>query len=188
MRSHQLIFRISTDQLSWLFLRWDPTFQIKIQCTLSQGEGLCHKPEPLACMPCSLSQGKGLCHKPESLACMPCSHSQEKDLVSWAWILGLHAMQPLIRKGPGVTGLNPACRKCWSLVIVSVEVQIGQCWIMNLITVLWAVRLMLSTPRNLIGRSTLLELPQHLDLCDTRPLFLAWSECGLGTRLRYRPP
>ena len=86
-------------------------------------------------------------------------------------------------------------RKCWSLVIVSVELQIAQCWIMNLITHFERYDWSTSSRFHTIPINTALRFDWPLQAsgasprirtCDTRPLLLAWAGWGLGTRLCLR--
>ena len=101
---------------------------------------------------------------------------------------------PLTRNSSGVTNLNPwACRSLWSL---SVELEIAQCWIMNLITRFerydWSIcsrfhiipiyaALRFDWPLHTSGASP------RIWTCDNRPLLLTWAGWGLGTRPSIPP-
>ena len=96
---------------------------------------------------------------------------------------------PLMRKGSGVTKMNPCMGlgKCWSLLIVSVELQIGHCSIM---TVLLAVQLKYLFPLGYYCNkchSAIWLYPSgaspRIWTCHTRPLLLVWAGWGPGTRL-----
>ena len=115
------------------------------------------------------------CQTEQLVWCPDLTLSQGKGLVSQAWILGL--AEVLI------------------LVIVSVELQIAQCWVMNLITRFERSNWNCSRFRLIPMNATLwFRWPLHASraspriwTCDTRPL-LAWAGWDLGTRLQSGRP
>ena len=107
--------------------------------------------------------------KPNLVSCPDPTLSIGKGLVTEAWIFGLVEVLKL-----------------------SVQSQAGQCWIMDLVTVLWVVQLkyLFLLPFLPINASLQFDWLLYTSRTspriwthDTRPHLLAWAGWGLGTRL-----